>query len=88
MQVADTCRFVTELRLKQQALGLQQKDLAALIGRGESLVSLVLNGQRPVTLGFARAVIARWPEFAAYLAADLASQSRRDGVHGKEVRNG
>lgn len=63
--------FVDRLRDKQRLLGLNQSALAARLGVHKSAVSLVLRGRRGYSLEFARAVIAQWPEFAAYAATDL-----------------
>lgn len=64
-------QFVDRLRRKQRELGLSQAKLGAKLGVTEAHISLVLRGKRRVTLDFARAVIARWPEFSGYMAADL-----------------
>lgn len=66
-------QFVAHLRTKLSAEGLSQRELATHLGVSEAAVSLLLTGRRRLSLDFAQRVISRWPEFAAYWAADLAS---------------
>lgn len=62
---------MTKLEEKRRRLGLDNGTFAAELGISPSLWSRLQNGQREVSRGFARQVVAKWPEFSTYHAADL-----------------
>lgn len=67
--------FVDRLESKRRELGMDHRRFAAHLGRSEATWSLVRRGKKGVTLQFARAALAHWPELSSLLAADLAADA-------------
>ena len=68
--------FVQQLEARRLRAGQSQAAAAAALGCSPSVWSRAVRGLQPVTLDFARRVIAVWPEFAYYYAADLAAAAQ------------